>query len=213
MKASAKPSPVTGTTVTLAALATDDGGAANLKYTWAATALPAGVSVPVFTINATNAAKNTTATLSGAGTYRFAVSIADTAGLMATSSVNVSVKQSLASVTISPASINIKVGGTQQFMATAKDQFGQAHGLAAEVHLDIDWRQDHIRRSLHRADGDGKCHRHRHRSSRSSSSGNTTVSVIPPNTAPQVITAASGAAHSGDRHHGGAFRPGHRRRW
>jgi Calpain family cysteine protease/Bacterial Ig-like domain (group 2) len=88
--------------------------------------MPSGASVPVFSINATNAAKNTKATLGVAGTYRFTVSIADTAGLRTTSSVNVAVRQSLTSVTISPASIIISVGGTQQFIATAKDQFGRA---------------------------------------------------------------------------------------
>jgi len=129
-KASAMPSPVTGTTVTLAALATDVRGAASLTYTCAATAVPSGASPPVFSINGKNAAKNTTATFSAAGTYKFTVRIADTAGLFTTSSVNVAVMQSFTSITISPASISIKIGGTQQFMAKGKDQFG--HALASQ---------------------------------------------------------------------------------
>ena len=40
--ASATPSPVTGTTTTLSVLGGDNGGEANLKYTWAAATLPAG---------------------------------------------------------------------------------------------------------------------------------------------------------------------------
>ena len=40
--ATATPSPVTGTTTVLSVLGADDGGEANLTYTWAATAFPAG---------------------------------------------------------------------------------------------------------------------------------------------------------------------------
>ena len=124
--ASATPSPVTGTTTTLSVLGTDDGGEANLTYTWAATTLPSGASAPTFSANGTNVAKQTVATFSKAGTYGFTVTIADTAGLTTTSSVNVAVNQSLTSIAVSPASVTVKVGGTQQFTATAKDQFGNA---------------------------------------------------------------------------------------
>jgi hypothetical protein len=96
-KASAKLSPATGSTMTLAAMGTDDGGAANLKYTWTATALPPGAAVPTFSANGSNAAKNTMTALNAAGTYRFTVSIADAAGLMAASSVSVAVKPALTS--------------------------------------------------------------------------------------------------------------------
>jgi len=124
--ASATPSPVTGTTTTLSVLGGDDGGEANLKYTWAATTLPAGASAPTFSVNGTNAAKKTVATFSKAGTYGFTVTIADAGGLTTTSCVNVTVNQTLTSIGISPASVTVKVGGTQQFAATAKDQFGNA---------------------------------------------------------------------------------------
>jgi hypothetical protein len=124
--ASARLNPATGTGVTLSSLATDDGGAANLTYTWVCTAVPAGASAPVFTINHNNAAKNTAAQLSAAGPYKFKVIIADPEGLTITSSVRIRVPQRLTSVTISPQSICMFVGGTQQFTPTASDQFGKA---------------------------------------------------------------------------------------
>ena len=124
--ASATPSPVTGTTTTLSVLGADDGGEANLTYTWAATTLPSGAAAPTFSANGTNAAKQTVATFSNAGTYGFTVTIADAGGLTTTSSVNVVVNQSLTSIAVSPASVTVNVGGTQQFTATAKDQFGNA---------------------------------------------------------------------------------------
>jgi hypothetical protein len=121
--ASATPSPVTGTNTNLSVLGADDAGEANLKYTWAATTLPSGAKAPTFSANGTNAAKNTTATFSKAGKYTFKVTIADAGGLTATSSVNVTVNQT-ATITVSPASVNLKPRGIQLFTAKATDQFG-----------------------------------------------------------------------------------------
>ena len=85
-----------------------------------------GAAAPTFSVNGTNAAKQTVATFSKAGTYGFTVTIADAGGLTTTSSVNVVVNQSLTSIAVSPTSVTVNVGGTQQFTATAKDQFGNA---------------------------------------------------------------------------------------
>ena len=114
-----------GKTTTLAALGADDGGEANLKYTWAATTLPTGATGPVFAVNGTNAAKNDTATFSHAGTYGFTVTIADASGLTTTSSVSVTVNQTLTSIAVTPATASLAAGGTQQF-AAADGQFGVA---------------------------------------------------------------------------------------
>ena len=63
--ASAAPSPVTGTTAVLSVLGADGlSGEASLTYSWAATALPSGAAAPTFSVNGSNAAKNTTATFS-----------------------------------------------------------------------------------------------------------------------------------------------------
>jgi hypothetical protein len=90
--AAADPNPVvSGTTAALSVLGADDQGEANLTYTWTATAVPDGAGAPTFSINGTNAAKNTTVTFAQPGNYTFRVTITDANGLSVTSSVNVSV--------------------------------------------------------------------------------------------------------------------------
>ncbi len=85
--ASATPNPVSGATTALSVLGADDGGEANLTYTWSCSG-PAGVT---FSVDGPNKAKNTTATFPSAGRYRFLVTIADAGGLAATSSIVVTV--------------------------------------------------------------------------------------------------------------------------
>ena len=117
----AVPNPVAGATTALSVLGVDDGGEANLTYTWATTGTP---PAPVtFSVNGTNAAKNTTATFTKAGSYTFQVTIRDQPGLTVTSSVPVTVNQTLTSIVVSPASATVNTSATQQFSATARDQF------------------------------------------------------------------------------------------
>ena len=104
----------------------DDAGESNLIYTWAATGVPAGATAPGFSVNGTNAAKITTAAFTRAGAYTFTVTIMDLGGLSTTSNVNVTVNQTHSGLTVSPAAPALTGGGTQQFTATALDQFGQA---------------------------------------------------------------------------------------
>src|SRR5205807_531193 len=67
--ASASPNPVTAKTTNLSVLGADDGGEANLTYTWATTGTP---PAPVtFSASGTNAAKNVVATFAKAGGYSF----------------------------------------------------------------------------------------------------------------------------------------------
>ena len=122
--AAATPSPVAGTTAALSVLGADDAGQSALTYTWATTGTP---PAPVsFSANGSNAAQNTTATFTAAGTYNFLVTITDPAGLTATSSVSVTVSQTVTSIMLSPATANLGSGQTQLFVATAYDQFGAA---------------------------------------------------------------------------------------
>ena len=122
--AAATPSPVTGTTAALSVLGADDAGQSALTYTWATTGTP---PAPVsFSANGSNAAQNTTATFTAAGTYNFLVTITDPAGLTATGSVSVTVNQTLTSIAVSPATANVGSAQTQLFVATAYDQFGAA---------------------------------------------------------------------------------------
>ena len=123
--ASASPSPVNGTTTNLSVLGAYAGGESNLTYTWSETAEPPGATDPTYSANGTNAAKNTTATFYDAGNYTFLVTISD-GTLATTSSVNVTVNQTLTSITVAPASATLNEYLTQQFTATALDQFGNS---------------------------------------------------------------------------------------
>jgi len=120
------PSPVSGTTAALAVLGADDGGAANLTYTWTAATAPAGAPAPTFSINGNNAAKNTVVTFGKAGTYTFTARISDAGGLSVSSSVTVLVNQTFTSIRVSPASVTLATGAIQQFAALGLDQFGSA---------------------------------------------------------------------------------------
>jgi hypothetical protein len=119
--ATASANPVTGTTTNLSVLGGDAAGEANLTYTWTTVAAPAGVS---FSVNGNNAAKNTTATFTAAGTYTFQATIRNASGGSATSQVTVTVNQTLSVIVVSPGSANVGTGATQQFTAQAQDQFG-----------------------------------------------------------------------------------------
>ena len=119
--ASANPNPVTGTTTALSVLGADDAGEANLTYRWATTGTPpASVT---FSANGSNAAKNTTATFAKAGSYTFQATVTGAGGLTATSSVSVTVNQTFTSIVVSPTSATVNTSATQQFTATARDQF------------------------------------------------------------------------------------------
>jgi hypothetical protein len=124
--AAANPSPVTGTLTTLSVLGSDQtAGEAALTYTWATTGTPP--AAVAFSANGTNAAKNTLATFTAPGTYNFQVTIVNpAAGSMfaTTSSVSVTVNQTVTSIVVSPAVVSLNESGVQQFAATAKDQFG-----------------------------------------------------------------------------------------
>ena len=122
--ASATPSPVTGKTTVLLVLGADAGGESALTYAWSTTGTP---PAPVtFSANGTNAAKNTTATFTKAGSYTFQVVLTNAAGLTATSTISVTVNATVTTVSVTPATATVGVGLTQQFTASATDQFGAA---------------------------------------------------------------------------------------
>ena len=112
----------TSTSVNLSALGADAAGASSLTYTWTATG-PAAVS---FSANGTNSAQNTTASFAAAGTYTFLVTITDPSDLSITSQVSYTVSQVETSIKVSPAAATVAANTTQQFTATALDQFGSA---------------------------------------------------------------------------------------
>lgn len=126
--ASAASNPVSGTSVALSTLGADDGGEPALSYSWATTGTPP--ATVAFSANGNNAAKQTVATFSKAGSYAFKVTVTDAQGLTANSSVNVTVSQKLTRITVSPGSVTLAPNGTQAFSAAASDQFGAGFGTA-----------------------------------------------------------------------------------
>ena len=91
-------------------------------------------------LNGSNAAKNTRATFTAAGTYSFTVTVTDAQGLTATNSADVTVDPTAASINVTPATASIVYGGTQSFTATQLDQFDAAMACSAFVRLERDRR-------------------------------------------------------------------------
>ena len=186
--AAASPNPVVGNGSTLTVLGADDGGEANLTYTWTTTGTP---PAPVtFSANGINAAKTTTATFAAAGVYNLQVTVKDQGGLTATSLVAVTVNQTLTSIVVTPASATIAPSATQQFTATARDQFGAA--LVAQPALT--WAVS----GLGTVDGNGLYTAgttaggpYTVSAQAGSVTGTATVSVVVPNAAPTIATPAA----------------------
>ena len=122
--AAASSATVTGTTVNLSVLGADDGGEANLTYSWAVASGPTGVT---FSSNGTNAAQNTTATFTQSGSYTFTATITAPGDLSVTSTTaTVTVVQTPTALSLSPTTATVVDRATKQFAATVTDQFGMA---------------------------------------------------------------------------------------
>jgi len=124
--AAASPSTTTGTTTSLNALGADDGGEANLTYTWVASG--SGPGAVSFAPNGSNTAKATTATFHAAGTYAITVVMRDQREGAVSSSTSVTVIAVPSAISVTPFAVTVASGGTQLFTASASttDQFGQA---------------------------------------------------------------------------------------
>jgi hypothetical protein len=121
-QASCTVNPVTGTQTSLQFQASDPNGA-SLTYSWSVTGQPASAKTPTFDKPSSSQPK---ATFYQAGSYTFVVTVTDTLGLSASSSVTVSVVQTVKSISISPTNASVGQGGTATFAAAALDQFGNA---------------------------------------------------------------------------------------
>ena len=115
----AYPPMVLGRSTTLHVMGAATGGEAGLTYAWAA----AGPGPVTFSENGSNAAKNTVAQFSAAGTHQLTVTLTDPQGTSTTSMIEVSVQQSLTRVLVFPPSAEVQPTGTVQFRADAIDQF------------------------------------------------------------------------------------------
>ncbi|HEY2759674.1 MAG TPA: hypothetical protein VGI75_03005, partial [Pirellulales bacterium] len=121
--ANAIPSSLAGISANLSALGNENGSASGLTYTWATTSKPSGAN-PVFSVNGSSVAQNTSVTFDKAGVYTFQVTISDMASASIASSVNVTVNQTLTGISVSPPLVNLTSGQSQNLSATALDQFG-----------------------------------------------------------------------------------------
>ncbi len=120
----ASPTLVVGLTTSLSVLGADDGGESALAYSWSPIGTPP--AAVAFSSNGNNAAKISTATFAAAGSYVLRATITDTSGASVTSDVPVTVGAALTSMAVSPVVASVVPAGTQQFFATARDQFGFA---------------------------------------------------------------------------------------
>jgi hypothetical protein len=119
--ATATPATVTASTTALVATASDDAGEAALIYSWSAS--PATVT---FSASGTHAARSTIATFVAAGTYTMTVTVRDAGNLTATRSVTVTVRQTPATVTVSPAAVSVATGANATLGVVVLDQFAAA---------------------------------------------------------------------------------------
>lgn len=118
----ASPAPVVSNTTALSVRGSDDQAETGLVYTWTSM----GPAAVVFSANASNAAKNTTATFTRAGAYVFTVKIADAANLFVNATLAVTVNATYTTLKVTPPSRTLALGSTQGLSAAAFDQFGQA---------------------------------------------------------------------------------------
>ncbi len=124
---------VTGKSAAVTVLGSDDGGAANLHYTWKLSSAPQGGSAS-FSVNGSNAAKSDTITFTKAGTYGLLVTIVDAGGLSTSSSLKITVAPTLTTIGVFPngaktaiGSSTLKVTGSSEALsAVGYDQFGVA---------------------------------------------------------------------------------------
>jgi hypothetical protein len=120
---SASPNPVTGTSTQLSVTASDPSGY-SLSYSWSVKSGPSGVTFSNDTVTSTG--DTITANFTQAGNYTFQVVVTDAKGASSTATVDVTVNQTVTSITVSPGSATVADGTTKQFTATAYDQFGHA---------------------------------------------------------------------------------------
>lgn len=118
---SASPENVAGATTRVSVLGADDGPESALTYTWS---VSSGPGTATFSPNGTNAAKQSTATFSRAGSYVLQVQAKDAQGQAAASTVSVTVAPTFSGIAITPAAGQVLPKGTRQFSAQAVDQFG-----------------------------------------------------------------------------------------
>ncbi len=86
---------------------------------WSALTVPSGAAAPTFS----SSGSTTTVTFSSAGQYSLSVTDTDQSVGSVSNTISVPVAQTLTSLKVTPGTASLSTGGTQQFQATAYDQF------------------------------------------------------------------------------------------
>jgi uncharacterized delta-60 repeat protein len=120
--------PQTGSTNTIALSVTgmDQNGGSDITYTWETVSQPSNGGLPTFSVNGTNAASTTVATVYAAGWYAFKVIMSNGNGWPGTSQTSaITVAQVLTQISVAPIDSDAIAGSTTsiQFAAQAFDQF------------------------------------------------------------------------------------------
>jgi hypothetical protein len=116
---SADPNPVTGATTTLSVTASDPNpGGTITGYAWSSLSGPAAVTFGSAT------ASSTSVNFAKAGAYQFQVVVTNSFGITSTSTVSVTVQQTLSSISLTPSKVTLRNNQTQTFTANGYDQFG-----------------------------------------------------------------------------------------
>jgi hypothetical protein len=123
----------THTSVALNVLGSNPGGSeADLTYAWSV--VGPNAAYVSFSDNRDNSAKHTTATFYSAGTYEFLVVITNASGLTTTAPMQVTVEQSLTTITLATNdSAPTASGAHQVFTAQTYDQFGMPMTLPSSL--------------------------------------------------------------------------------
>ena len=118
--------PVTGTSTTLSVVATDDGGAGNLTYSWSGLQGSGPGGTLSFSNNDSSDASSTTVTFPnyGNGDWILQVTVTDALGMSASSSLRVVVSQILSTFEVTPSENSVLQGQSCQLVAEGLDQFG-----------------------------------------------------------------------------------------
>ena len=144
------PQPRDSTTAVLAVLGKDDGGEANLSYTWSVSGSRSGAPAPTFSVNGTNAAKNITATF---GALRNVFLHRDDhrrrKACRSPSSVTVAVNPAFTAIMVNPSTPNSIAFQRSSFSRLGSGPVRQPRDAAAEFHVDGQFGHDHGHGPVH----------------------------------------------------------------
>jgi hypothetical protein len=113
-----------GTSIALTADVVDDRGPAGLTYTWTAASAPGGAAPRITPTPSPEDPSSANVALDRGGVYSFRLTVRNAEGQAATSLFNYVILQSTDGMEVFPRAATVPAGGTVQFVAALRDQFG-----------------------------------------------------------------------------------------